>query len=208
MQPTGWRLYDLEHEPDEKFIGFLRLLGQVISIRPRSGALSICLAFDMYKIPDDELEPRSWPNTQAGDLVNRSKYRADEEAFMTLTGWMVDSVRTHPSLSEADLVLSVPGKDASVAGHGERLARSVAGGLGKAFLATRPAYETRDPSKEGFTMTPDLVDLRSDEVAGKRLLVVDDVCRSGHSLGAIAEKGLSVGASETFAFVAAKTLRN
>lgn len=198
----------LERAPDGSFLPLLELLQRVISIRPRNEALAACLAFDMYKIPDDETDPQQWPNTHAGELVNRSKYWGSEDHFNALVGWMVDCVRKHPSLATTDLVMSVPGKDANVVGHGQRLAASVAGELGKPFLATRPTYERRDAAKEGFVVTPDLFDISAKEVSGRRVLVVDDVCRSGHSLGSIAQKATTMGARRVFAFVCAKTLKN
>lgn len=196
---------------DESLVNLLDQLATVMSIGRKPAALDQCFALDFYKRPVDELDSMHWPNTDAGDLVYRSKYwtgNASHSAFNSLVTHMSAFVRGHPLLAAASCVVSVPGCIGSQAGHGERLAREVAAASGKEFHHTEALYTKREAAKEGSPLRVDQVDVNSAVFLDDVVIIVDDVIRSGNSMSAVATSARTKGAIRVYGFAAAKTLRN
>lgn len=202
--------YVLPQGLDEPLERFFSLLADVVTIGRAPEPVVHCLALDLYKVPDPAVDPMQWDNTPAGSLVYRSKYWSGDDsvqAFLELREQMSRIVRDHPSLSGADSIISIPGRDSREIGHGERLARAVAENVGKPFHRTTALYHLRRGAKEGFRLEPHHVDV-SGEVLLENVIIVDDVFRSGASMKAVAEEATKAGALEVFGLVAAKTLKN
>lgn len=168
------------------------------------------LALDFYKDPDSHEDPMQWANTRAGNLVNLGKYRGSVRAHKQLTGLLIDVIDRHPIYRAADLVISVPGSNSAVVGFGQRLASTVARDSGKTLVITRarsavrPAAKNRD---EGQTM--DLTDefIVGPEANGRVAIVVDDVYRSGDTMGAVALAARRAGTVGVLGLVGARTMR-
>jgi hypothetical protein len=211
-EPTRQWLYAylLPNGLDDPLERFLTLLADVVTIGRAPAPVDHCLALDLYKTPDPTTDSSRWPNTAAGSLVNRSKYWDPPgcvTAFQKLRTQMSRVVRDHPLLAKADSVLSIPGRRSGVAGHGERLARAVAEDVGKPFHPTSPLYDVREPAKQGFELRPEHVAVSGD-LFFEDVLIIDDVFRSGSSMGAVARSASEAGALRIYGLVAAKTLRN
>jgi hypothetical protein len=204
-------LYAFSGPLDARLVNLLDNLATVMSIGRKPTALDHCFALDFYKRPVEELESIHWPNTEAGDLVQRSKYwtgHASHSAFKSLITRMSAFVQAHPLLAGASCVVSVPGRIGGQAGHGERLAKGVAAGSGKAFYPTRALYGQREAAKEGSPLRIDQVDVDSAVFFDDAVIVVDDVIRSGNSMNAVATSARTKGAVQVYGLAAAKTLRN
>ena len=210
--PSAWMYaYQLSGPIDDEMSRLLVLLGEVISIGRIPQSTVACMALDMYKRPDEQLDPMEWPNTPAGDLINRYKYwspPACNVALQSLVVRLARVIKDHPSLRDASCVTSVPGRDGTKVGHGERLAGAVAAAAGKPFLPSRGLYGERDEAKAGFVMQPSDVAVPPEIRSHPSVIVVDDVFRSGHSLGVVAGHARSFGVSQVFGLVGAKTLKN
>lgn len=207
------RTYVLADGVDDELRRFLDLLSTTKSIgrHPVGGAVLHCIALDLYKVPDPESPPTEWSNTKAGNLINRYKYWSEPDcsiAFRTLGVELTKVVHDHPLFREASCVISVPGRDSSRLGHGERLAARVAAHIDIPFYRTRGLYDVRPEVKAGgFSLTDDLIAV-SRKVCDENVLIVDDVFKSGHSLTVVANQARRLGASQVCALVGAKTLRN
>lgn len=204
---TGTPSYVLRAGMDGELRNALDLLATVQSVGRSPKGVTHCIALDLYKTPDDGSDPSTWPNTEAGELVSKSKYRGDYTAFKELTSRMATVVTDHPMFAASDLVLTIPGRLANGKSHGERLAMAVAALVDKTCLLTKATYVERDAAKEGFRLESGHVEIPG-AVEGMSILIIDDVMRSGNSLGVIAQGALSMGATSVLGLVAAKTLRN
>ncbi|MGO8869857.1 MAG: phosphoribosyltransferase [Acidimicrobiales bacterium] len=195
---------------DDEAQQVLALLSEICSLNG-FGTVDICLALDLYKVPDEDVPPERWPNTYAGEMVSRSKYWIPPEgpaAFRRLTGDLSTVVSVHPQLREAECIVSIPGGSSTTRGHGERLAQAVAETTSKTFVRTQPLYGERPQAKEGgFRLTEELVAIPA-HFGGSSVIVVDDVLRSGTSMSAIASKVRAAGGGSVYGLVGAKTLRN
>jgi hypothetical protein len=196
--------------PDDDLEAFLSLLSDVCSLSG-FGGVDLCLALDLYKIPDDDKPSNQWANTEAGELVSRSKYwgpPAGPAAFRRLTGELATVVSNHPLLRSAECIVSIPGRSSGTYGHGERLARAVAETTGITFFRTQGLYGERPQAKAGeFKLTEELVAVPA-QFGGSSVIIVDDVLMSGSSMAAVAGKVRDAGGGSVYGLVGAKTLKN
>ncbi len=202
--------YQLPQGLDQPLERFLTLLADVVTIGRAPDPIVHCLALDLYKVPQPNVDPMDWSNTPAGDLIYRYKYwdaPASAGALEDLRAQLSRVIRDHPSLRKADVIISIPGQDARVIGHGERLAQAVAEDVGMPFRRTTGLYAVREPAKHGFRLQPEHVAVSGDLFL-ENVIIVDDVFRSGGSMGTVARKATEAGALDVFGLVAAKTLRN
>ncbi len=196
--------------PDDELRTFLALLSDVCSLQG-FGGVDLCVALDLYKVPNDEVPSNEWSNTHAGDLVHRSKYWSPPDgprAFRELTGELSTVISHHPRFREAHCIVSIPGRSSSALGHGERLAQAVAQTTGKTFFRTQGLYGERPQAKAGdFKLTEQLVEVPA-QFGGSSVIVVDDVLMSGSSMRAVAAKVRAAGGGSVYGLVGAKTLKN
>lgn len=141
VQESEWLdHYGFNGPVSPEVVAMLNQLGTVMSIGRKPSQLDQCFALDFYKCPVDDLDSMRWPNTEAGELVNRSKYRSgnvSDQAFDSLVDKMARFVRSQPLLAAADCVVSIPGRFSNRVGHGELLAKEVAAATGSLFTARR-----------------------------------------------------------------------
>lgn len=189
-------------EPD--VVDLVRVLEEVRILSPRSH-VDHALVLDWYKVPDDDVDPMRWPNTPAGDLVNRGKYRGDMTKARELAGWMANIVGSHPLLCDATIV-TVPGSRADGQSFGERLAVTIQRRTGNGLLVTQSAGARPERKTGGASSL--LGTLSLPQTVQGSVLIIDDVVRSGHSLSAVGLAARQAGAESVFAFAAVKTMRD
>jgi hypothetical protein len=195
---------------------FLNLLKSVISL-PNPTGVRTALALDWYKQPVDGLDSYSWPNTEVGELVSRGKYlyRTDggrqNEVGRDLVARVCDVVTRHTLLRQVDVVLDVPGHDASQVSFGSRMATTVARDLKLERVKVKSRDEFRTLSKNTTaTQQAELVSGRfymGRPIRGCVALIVDDVFRSGASMGETARTAISAGAFAVYGVCAVRTMR-
>jgi len=170
--------------------------------------LESAIALDWYKVPDENVDPKEWANTPAGGLVHRMKYSGSgsAQARRQLAMVMAQVVRRHPLYREC-ILATVPGHDASIDSHGERLARDLAELTGRPLIATKAKHPLRPEAKSGEKF--DLAnEFTVDEGATLApVLIVDDVYRSGGHLQGVAAAARRAGALSVHGIIGARTMR-
>jgi pyrimidine operon attenuation protein/uracil phosphoribosyltransferase len=216
--PRGWT--HVLHSPEPAVSGPVRslldLLGNVVTL-PAPAAVDLALAVDWYKRPLDGVDPYSWPNSQAGELIYAGKYRYRDVpeqqriAGRALAGLICQVIDAHPMLGSAELVLNVPGHDRQRVSFGSRLAATVAVRRGLPMVRTearspyRPESKNFDRAGRAHMLSGQF--LVTDEVHGRRVLIVDDVIRSGDSMSAVAKAAREAGATTVSGICGARTMR-
>jgi adenine/guanine phosphoribosyltransferase-like PRPP-binding protein len=190
------------------------LLTDVITL-PKVPGLDFAIAMDWYKKRLSDVDPWDWQNTLGGRLVHMVKYGSGTALQKDAAGAMLSRrlqkvARQHPVMAAADVVVAVPGHDRSTLSTGERLAASVAQGLGRPLTRVSTKHEFRPPAKDmpsgvkrvmhqEFEVTQDL--------SGTTALVVDDVFRTGGTISATAMAVVKAGAGYVCGLVAVRTAR-
>jgi hypothetical protein len=208
MDPTDKASWTCQFRFDGPYTETIRdaldLLKDVLTLRGEE-ELDGALALDFYKIPDPEIPSDQWDETVAGGLVRRGKYSLDLSSGKKLADLIAAAITNHPAYASSDAVLSIPGTQHD---FGERLARGVASRLGVPCLASRRAATLQNAAKTGRVDTH-LEELSVDgDVDGQRLVIVDDVYRSGISMRSVAAAARQAAASTVFGVVGARTMRN
>lgn len=186
----------------------LDLLGEVLTLR-RVPELRTVLAMDFYKIPDDDVPPQQWPDTEAGHFVNVGKYWTSDPAAQVhagrgLSSLLADAICRHPTYAAADRIVAVPGTNHD---FGERLAYTVGKYTDKP-VTTAVCQEPRDrPAKEGNSWGLSRYSIPV-AVAGESVIIVDDVYRSGGTMRGVASAALGAGARDVLGLVGARTMRS
>lgn len=201
--------------PDPIVSELADLLSEVITL-PRMPAVEIAIAMSWYKVPADDVDPLQWRNTPDGERVSVGKYWARSPDAMAQAGRalarrLLRVTARHPILAASDVVVAAPGHDRTRLSFGERLAASVARGLGVPLIKVATRREFRPPAKDlpaagdtalgdEFTITHGLV--------GTRALIVDDVFRSGRTMSAVAIAAREAGAPMVCGLAAVRTMRS
>ena len=195
--------------PDEA-LKTIKLLEKVLTLVEKPG-VNTAIALDFYKDPDSDPDPMKWKDTSAGTMVSLAKYRGHAEAFDDLVGALARVVTAHKIFAGADFVAIVPGHDTKKTSFGEHLAIAVAKRVNKPVVkpstarVVRPAAKTRDQIEETISLEGEFT--FGPEVAGRVLIIVDDVYMSGGTMTAMATAAKVAGAVAVLGLVAAKTLR-
>lgn len=200
-------------KPEASVDELLKLLQEMVTVECRQPP-EFALALDFYKDPESHTDSRQWKNTSAGGLVHTGKYEwwkpiAQRRAGTALADLMAETIKRHPLLGGCPIV-SIPGSDSTKRSFGDKVAEGVARRLDVPFYPTqartpvRPSAKNRDAvdfDLEGeFTVT--------EEVAFQRVLIVDDVYRTGGTMRAVAEAAAAAGAAAAYGLVGARTMRN
>jgi len=202
--------------PRAELVALLDLLKTVVTLPTPKGS-EFALALDWYKIPQEGVDPFEWANTEVGDLVHRGKYRfknnPDEQARCgrALVDKLCDAITTHATLQLAEVVIDVPGHDSSRVSFGSRVANTVATRRGTKFLRTQAKSPFR-PEAKSLSTSQREKDLENEFVVpsdaeGKSILIVDDVFRSGASMGSVATAARAAGAAAVFGLCGVRTMR-
>lgn len=188
----------------------ISLLKRVLTLTAKPG-LDAAIALDFYKDTSSSDDPSKWKDTGAGAMVNMAKYYGHPEALDDLVGSLAKVISDHPMYAAADFVVAVPGHKSDSKSFGEQLAAAVAKKVGKPVVrpATanpeRPAAKEREQGAAARNLEGEFS--FGEEVTGRVLVVVDDVCRSGSTMSAIARAARDAGAVSVLGLVGAQTLR-
>lgn len=180
------------------------------TLRPVT-ALDFAVVLDWYKVPDPEIEPMSWTNTEVGALVNKMKYWTSNPAAQNAAGskiadLMADAITRHPLLRSMPSIATVPGSKADGRSCGERLARGVAARTGKQIVETVAVNGPR------LTRKSDEVDDLDDQFRMPQsltggVLIIDDVISRGISMRAVGRAARFAGAEMVAGLAAVKTMK-
>jgi hypothetical protein len=197
--------YPLGRQLTEEEAGFLELLTRVLTLR-LGPPVTVAIALDYYKDPSSAENPQLWANTRVGELVHQGKYAGADRAGRALAMELSQFMDRHPDLRIAEAVVSVPSHSA------RRFSERLAGVVGR--LRGIPLIELRDDTTEQMKDTDpssrpkSKLSIKNEAVAGKAVVVIDDVVRTGESLRSVAAFLKASGAREVSALVAVRTMRN
>ncbi|UMP01277.1 ComF family protein [Amycolatopsis sp. EV170708-02-1] len=186
----------------------LRLQSEVLTLHVASTVVvNTAIALDFYNKPDaDELK-----YTDTGQLLHSLKYgrhTPDETTRLgrKLCAALCDVVDRHPLFRDATRLLPVPGSTRRLS---DRIGSTLHRDLGiplthvtRRSVATRPAKDMTSRER-----AERINDFSIDEgLAGERVLIVDDLYRTGRTLAEVARVAHSAGADTVYGLVAARTL--
>jgi pyrimidine operon attenuation protein/uracil phosphoribosyltransferase len=211
-EPGQWAYaLTLDRPLDGSASDFLTVLSEVLVLTPPT-SLASAIALDFYKSVVEGRDATEWPNTQAGECVNRMKYwsgdpEAQESALLELTQRMSTVIQRHP-VYRAATILQVPGHDSSQVSWGERLAQSVASVTTLPVVSATAQHPQRDPAK---TRT-EHHDLQNEfslgaEIAGRTVIIVDDTYGQGDTVRGMAAAAQRAHAQEIHALFATRNVR-
>jgi predicted amidophosphoribosyltransferase len=196
----------------------LDVLHDVLTV-PSASTVDFAIALDWYMTPIEHMPAADWPRTFAADLVHRGKYwymrnsRIEQlrACGLALVDLLHAVIIRHPLLMSVDAVASVPGHDSRRVSFGARLADAVARRLNKPLVRCSALAEFRTEAK---SLAPaDLTTMIDNQfvcpanLAGKSLLIVDDVYRSGITVGETARALRAAGGMRVSCLSAVRTMR-
>lgn len=183
----------------------LDLLKEILTLR-RFRHIDVSLALDLYKIPEEGVDPYHWDNTRAGELNRRAKYNGSSAAMKDIIADMVRVIQTHPLLSQVTALVTVPGSKGDGNSFGERLAHAIAVETQLPFAKTTCPSGPREAAKTGAGVSEGLFELPY--LLDGAVLIIDDVVMSGRSMSTVAQLARGAGAEAVYAFAGVKTLKN
>lgn len=198
--------------PDETtLVDSLRASKELLSVLDSCQA-SFCL--DMYRVPAEEDEsPEEWPYTDIGLRVYQAKYRGSDSAREDVYEALLGAIQRHPVLRKIEILVAMPPSS----DHGARpdcpreWSRSLARQLDLPLAAvrrTRVANSQKnfgDPDERKANQQGSME--ASEDIQGRRILVIDDLYMLGDSVKEIARAARVAGAAEVFSLCAVKTAK-
>jgi hypothetical protein len=202
--------------PSEPVRVLLGLLTEVVCL-PSPPNVDLALALDWYKKPEEGVNPYEWDNTPTAQLISSGKYwyKNDDDmqsrVGLQLVDLMCGAIERHGILSQATVVLDIPGHDSSRVSFGSRMAATIARRRAIAMIKVAAKSEFRPEAKDleeserlNFLDDQFSVPHRLD---GQRALIADDVFRSGTSMRAVASAARAVGAAKVYGLCGVRTMR-
>lgn len=179
------------------------LLQRVLTLRTHP-QLDMAIALDFHSIPPDPDHPeKGWTRTGDGDLVYRKYFKREYSeskkrvgrAGTELTNRLVAVIDAHPLYREATRVIVVP-STSNPWRFGELLGRSVAkkAGIQSAMAVCRsPLHQQAKEGHASSAVEPYDID---GDVFGQRVIIVDDLYKSGQTIRDIAIAATRCGAAQ------------
>ncbi len=166
---------------------------------------------ELYALGRNHIEPGSNDYTEVGADFYRAKYQRNEGASTALVRKMATAIHAHPTLARIDWIASVPpnpGKDfhlpdrivTALPHEGISTPRLVMSKASTPQIKELPLQQKSEALVNAFQVPS--------RVAGKSVLIIDDICQSGSTLFALAHALRGAGAASVFGLVAVKAWRD
>jgi hypoxanthine-guanine phosphoribosyltransferase len=200
---------------EQWLLDLIELLQRVLTLRTYP-QISVAIALDFHHVPIEPGDPTTgWRKTLPGQLVYRKYYKTTsrgareqvDAAGYQLANRLVRVVRGHPLYASATRVIVVP-STSNPWKFGERLARGVAKRLDLNWATAVCLASTHHQAKQGHSsqdIEPYVID---GDVAGHRVLIVDDLYLTGQTLRDIASAALDDGAADVLALTGTRAYRH
>ena len=164
------------------------------------------IALDLYQDPTTSSDPVQWQKTRLGQLVHDGKYHGSASSLGELAQAMAAFMDAHPALAECEIIVGVPSH--SPQRFSERLATAV--GHLRAVPVVMATDNLTAPIKElppeGRPQQSFVTDTAA--IAGRKVVIVDDLVRSGASVLALARHLEATQAASISVLAAVRTMRN
>lgn len=169
--------------------------------------LDYATAGDWYKVPPDD-DDGEWTDTHCGGLVHKAKYYVyspgrQASALRELAEYQRAIIRRHPGMRDADAIALTPSTNTGVS---EKLGEAVADLLELPTVCPRRLDTPTAAAKDGH-VSFDLIPYEFDEdLSGRRIVIVDDVYKSGRTMRSIAAAARNSGATAVSGVAGARTM--
>jgi predicted amidophosphoribosyltransferase len=184
---------------------------------PSPPNVDFAFALDWYKKPEEDVDPNYWENTPTAQLVSSGKYRYKNNGDMQsrvglqLVDLMCGVIERHGILTQATVVLDIPGHDSTRVSFGSRIASTIAHRRGIPMIKVAAKSKFR-PEAKNLEISRRLNSLDDEftvpqRLDGQRVLIADDVFRSGTSMRAVASAAHDVGATRVYGICGVRTMR-
>lgn len=209
LNPDDWgewtHRYPLTRRLDDDEFAFLDAMKRVLTLRI-GPPVKVAIALDHYQDPSSHEDPMQWRKTAIGNLVQKGKYADSDASLAQLATELSTFMDSHPDLRTPDVIIGVPSHSP------RRFSERLAGAVGQ--LRGIPVAEVADdipgPIKDTDPSTRRAPRFQMDptQVAGKAVLIIDDLVRSAESLRFLARHLDSEGADSICVLAAVRTMRN
>lgn len=190
----------------EELSNVMNLLTNVLTVCDDADA-SHCL--DLYKLPDDRLPTDEWPYTSVGRLVYRAKYGSNQGCARDVGKEMALFVASHPAFRAADAIGAMPSSGSGQWYDAPPLWRQL---LARQFAfqeiriwRTRPVAAQKAITDKAEKARNQQDSMDCDAVAGRSVIVLDDLYMDGDTLAEAVRAARARGAKQVLALCAVKT---
>lgn len=199
-----------DRERLETLLAFLRehpVVSRSRSLDPQFGAELAAV----YAIDRNFKEPAGGEYTAVG-LLQRNARAQDRESLRQIAAQMTAAIRAHPGLTSADVIAAVPGNPSKAFHLPDALLHEIGAQLSRGVgLRLRKIEDT--PQLKGTSIEEKAQVLAKafrleEDVHGREVLLIDDVCQSGTTMSSVAKLIRDAGASRATGLVAVKTWRD
>lgn len=175
-----------------------------------NGEIEHCYALD-YNFEKD-LSSDGWKYTTIGAIEHSAKENDDPDALAKLVDLLARFIGTHPIYGKADLLIPVPGNPSKGVHFPDNLVRrlSEVTGLNNGQGAIKKKCDTRRAQDTSLAdklavIEPALISTHN--LAGRNVIIVDDLYQSGTTMWAVARCAKNAGAEHVLGLVCVKSLR-
>ena len=169
---------------------------------------SHCL--DFHDLPTGT--PQQYERTQIGEMVFKAKYRGGQAEQMTIGNQLMEFIQRHPRYKRAEYIGSVP-RSSSIGWRklADQLVTHLASSLNKTRVVIdriKPVTSQKDVSDEAERYSrQERTMICQGNLAGRSVILVDDMYGSGGSVNEAARALRAAGAPEVLGLAATKTLK-
>ncbi len=154
-----------------------------------------------------------WSRSKVGQLAYQLKYQQDRAALKPLVGLITSLMAEHRELANVDIIAPVPPSTAKEFDHVQALSDALGGGLGIPVRAVITRLRPTEPQKEMRSLAQKKANVAgafgvAENVAGKRVLIVDDFYDSGATLEEITRVLRTAGALSTAVLTLTRTIHS
>lgn len=152
-----------------------------------------------------------WSRSRVGTLAHRLKYRQDRATLKSLVEMIMALMSEHRQLADVDVIVPAPPNKAREFDHVRELADALGAGLGIPVRAIVSRARETEPQKEMRSLVQKKANVAgafgvTEDIKGKRVLLVDDFYDSGATLEEISRVLRRAGASRIAVLTLTRTI--
>ena len=199
--------------PSREIEPLLKLLMEHITVVDGSDE---CHALAMHTLPDPDPEVTAFHRTKIGALVHRAKpyslWSGDPDEALRLAARLEEFISTHPAYRRATRIFPAPASNkAKKFDLPSVMAKEIANSLDMK-VGTVSQIRNVKPQKDVESLEALRENRRNsvtidDDLSGETVVFLDDIYRSGQTLGDLVRAARGAGAKEVLCLTATKTMK-
>lgn len=153
--------------------------------------------------------------TDIGELEYQCKYKDDNEAFEKLTKIIIEFINNAPIYKNVDLICAVPSSTKDSKNLPQRIVDKIKDDIRKIDISDKIAWAKDKPElkelcveKKAEVLNDTGLDIDTDTVKDKDIIIVDDLYQSGLTMNYIAGKLKETGARKIFGISIVKSRKD